>query len=1162
MRSLAFLAFLLPATALAQEDKVAGLFTEAGQLPLVSQSLEVRAGGGEVEMKLIQVFSNPHGEVRQADYHLFLPDDAVVVGFGFWQGDRFLASTLKEKTKAEAAHKKAASEGRATAIMKNERSIQSFSVYPVLAGERKKVETTFRMPVIREAGRSHVTLPVDDVLGPPAATMTMLVEVNSDEPLTDFGIDGAKHVLLGKSQKHLKVALATRHPAELWWQEQTPALHVQAVSVPLDGAEWGTEVRVVLNDAKDWQHHYDAIHLFVDGSFSMRRRAWTVAELVDRLRERAPGPVTVTLIGESEAALGDSAGEPVARGILTGKVGHRATWDAFDRAWRARDCDRSGIRCAIISDAPISGLPASSDRAIVLLSDAHELAYTEGQRPEGALLFQPGVDGPAKLRTVADELVLPVLQVTSLSRGGKSVDLAKQRVRVAEGSMARLYTPDSGALDLVGVLGGKKIERRLEPIALDPKSEEGKRVRRNVYRHKLVEMMNEYRVSSDAALKKRIVEISLREEIPTAFTALQVDDPELSLVAIKPGDPILTVHGEPRMTHADVWYPFGETRRLSPEGDRWTDRFLVPRYWKQGGYRVKVFKTFDDGSVREEKTAYLLDEKGPTASVTIANGMLSIDTASETGEVSSVRVHGKGGTIALSPLGTRWQAPLASLPPKFHIVLRDRAANQTALACEIANGKLAVEDAPASAVARIAPTSRTASLSLEGEGMRVEGTEVIAKSLRFPLAGLDLRSVKLSARLDLGDRTLLGTRGGDVLEVRGGAATVLARFPSHPITGFAKRGDSILMGVLGQGLYDITGSKVKKSRIDVGSRFVTAVATQNGEIFVGTGYAGLWRIHKGTAIKTLFKSELVASLEPGSRGLVIHSGDGHYRQTRRDRFVKIKGPAPAIGSTRMMAAVEHGGEIFVGGFDRGLFTLDGNAIDLSLSPMEKRINALASHEGDLWIGSEGGLLRVRNGKAERVLDGAVHDLASSRSGLAVASARGLFVVRDGAPARADQQNGDGESGYGAVAWWNGALYAGGLDGLYVVDDGALRQIGRGEGLDANWVTALAVHDGELLAGTYSDGVWRWDGKNASAIPGLEAQWVPPHAIREISGAVWIGGLGMPPARIAHGSAIDAIAVPVEDVYDAIGVGENVVLLTSEGVVTVSPFSTPSLVKSK
>ena len=86
-RPAALLALLLPALftspARAQDDAAAGLFTEARQLPLVSQALSVEVDGDEALLHLTQVFANEGGALGQADYQLHLPEGASVEGFGF-----------------------------------------------------------------------------------------------------------------------------------------------------------------------------------------------------------------------------------------------------------------------------------------------------------------------------------------------------------------------------------------------------------------------------------------------------------------------------------------------------------------------------------------------------------------------------------------------------------------------------------------------------------------------------------------------------------------------------------------------------------------------------------------------------------------------------------------------------------------------------------------------------------------------------------------------------------------------------------------------------------------------------------------------------------------------------------------------------------------------
>ena len=74
-----------------------GLFGEATQLPIVSQSVIVKAGGADALFEVEQVFYNSGKSLSQAEYRLHLPEGASVTDFGFWDGGEYLGATLKER---------------------------------------------------------------------------------------------------------------------------------------------------------------------------------------------------------------------------------------------------------------------------------------------------------------------------------------------------------------------------------------------------------------------------------------------------------------------------------------------------------------------------------------------------------------------------------------------------------------------------------------------------------------------------------------------------------------------------------------------------------------------------------------------------------------------------------------------------------------------------------------------------------------------------------------------------------------------------------------------------------------------------------------------------------------------------------------------------------
>lgn len=1173
--SLVVLALLVvPLAARAQHDRAAGLFTEARLLPLVSQSMTVDVAGPEAVVRVVQTFVNDGPALGQADYHLYLPDGGSVVGFGFWEGDRFLASKLREKSEAEARHAKAADEGRATGIVRTERNIQTFSVFPVRAGERKRVEVTLRLPIARELGRQQLLLPVDEFLGQPGPDSTVVVELTSDEPLAEVGMTGAKPVVLARTKRSARLAASTRQPLTVWWREEGPALLLRAESTSLGDGTRAVQLRVALDDAGEWKARHERLELLVDASFSMRRRSAALGELLGRLHDQAPVPVRVHAVAErAEPVPSDGDPRKLVRALLSGRYGHVASWKVFEATARDLGCDSPKVNCLALTDPQLEGLPGGElALPTLLLADPHELSHLEGRLPTTALVFQPGTESAARLFALADRLVLPSIEIRELAQAGEALELpGRQERRAAEGGMLRLFAATSSAepISVRGTIAGQELERVLPIVPVPDEGETGKAIRRGFIAKRLAAWMESYRRSPDGELKKLIVDTSLREGIPTAFTALQVDDPALSLAAIKPGDPQLTVHGEPGLREVTAWYPFGEWRRLVADGPRdvWIDRFLVPRGWNERSYRIDVFKTFADGTVRREEAWYRLDERGPSALVRLdGHGALRIEPGRDGEPFAAILVHGANGRVlTLSPIAGVWSVPVADLPGAFSVVVRDFAGNRTTIACRLERGRLRVDTSPRRRTPPAPPPLTTlrathrpgGPLSLDGDTLHLAhaGTDHA-----WPVSDATVSSLELRSLLDLGGgRLLFGTTGGDLVALtceagRCQARAITREFSAFPITGLARLGDRVLIGVLGRGLSEWDGRRVRRSPLRVGSAFVTGLASVDGELFVGTAYEGLWRSDGTRTVRERFPHEHVAALSMRAGRLVVESGFGTFRRLGRDRFTRDAGPTLREGSPALTTAVEHEGRLFVGGFDRGLFVLEGRTLapaPLPLGTVERHVNALVSFAGALWIGTEAGLLAVRDGGTPaRVLAPAVHDLAVGPDGLAVATTGGLFVVAaDGSPRRVDFQSGAGTSRFMSVAWWRGALYAGGMEGLYVFEHSAGRQLGRAEGFDAGWVTALLPRGDALLVGTYDAGVHELRDGRVRTLGGLAHQWVPPRGLREVGGAVWIGGLGMAPVRLRDGRA-EAIGLPVRDVNDVVGVAGGVVLLTSEGPVFV------------
>jgi hypothetical protein len=519
-----------PTAIRAQEDRPAGLFTKARQLPLVSQSISLQIAGGEAELRLVQLFFNDGEEVGQADYQLYLPEGASVRGFGFWNDEEFLAARLREKKEAEARHQAAAGEGRATSIMKKESNIHSFSVYPVAAGEQKKVEVRLSIPIERELGRYRVRIPVDEFLGSPAPSTSVLIELRSEERVVDLGVTAGTPQWIRRDETSRQLILSLREDAELWWTEEGPPLLLRAEAVALGDGDLGLRVRAALNDGGEWREPIERLELVIDASYSMRRRTAALRRFLDRVSRGATVDVRFHTVAE-EAAEWTSVEEVVAA-VVAGKVGHRLHGDRLAGEIERLGCS-AAVRCSVVGDPQMEGIAEFRETGVqvVLLSDVHERAYFDGELPSEASVCLPGVDPDACLLALADELVRPVLEIDALLQDGDEIALpGRQSRRVAEGGVLRLYGRVGARSDVEvrGTIDGESFIELLPVELLDDSAPGALIVRRGVFREVLAGWMDRYRREPDAELKRQIVETSVREGIPTAFTALQVDDPRLA----------------------------------------------------------------------------------------------------------------------------------------------------------------------------------------------------------------------------------------------------------------------------------------------------------------------------------------------------------------------------------------------------------------------------------------------------------------------------------------------------------------------------------------------------------------------------------------------------------------------------------------------------------
>jgi hypothetical protein len=492
----------------------------------------VRLEGGEGVLDLEQVFANDGAAIAQADYRLPLPEGATVSAFGFWRGERFLAAELRERAEAEHAHAEAALAGRASGLLRTAGPAAgpscSFSIAPVPAGSLQRVSVTLRLPVASERGRSSLRLPLDRLLGQRAPGATAVVHLQILAPLRAFGVDGASPVVLARRPRRVDLALASDQSVEVWWSEEGPPLLTAGEVVPLDDGSFAVQLRLRLNDGARWRAAPRPLVLLVDASFSMRRRAAAVRQALERLAALGAVPARVVAVAEGVVELPPGDPDELMRRLF-GYAGFHATWDDLAAAGRALGCGTSALRCVVLSDPQVAGLPAALEPGdgleLLLLAETDELAHLGTGLPPGAAVFQPGVEPLGKLHGLVDPWVLPVLELRGAEQRGGTLELeAGPRRSAAEGGMLRLFgaSHSDEPIELHLAVDGQAVRRTVELAPLGEATPAGRAVRRGLFASRLERWMREYRLSRDPDLRGRIVELSLREEIPTELTGLQV----------------------------------------------------------------------------------------------------------------------------------------------------------------------------------------------------------------------------------------------------------------------------------------------------------------------------------------------------------------------------------------------------------------------------------------------------------------------------------------------------------------------------------------------------------------------------------------------------------------------------------------------------------------
>ena len=301
---------------------------------------------------------------------------------------------------------------------------------------------------------------------------------------------------------------------------------------------------------------------------------------------------------------------------------------------------------------------------------------------------------------------------------------------------------------------------------------------------------------------------------------------------------------------------------------------------------------------------------------------------------------------------------------------------------------------------------------------------------------------------------------------------------------------------------------------------------------------------------------------------------GLYRVDSRGRSARLM-PAGPIG-TANLTILEDGPESFwLGVAKRGLYHVQGSAAvsygtreglpdvpvrDLRFTP-----------SGDLWVSTDGGVMRWSGGRFISVEDGddlarfgpPSHLFVDREGSLWVSRRKGIAVLRNWLITGISQAEGLGsENTYPILEDGSGVVWVGTWPGLNRIRDGSIEQVASSDGKTPGIVSALAEdRAGGLWVGTFGLGIWRV--RNGLLSQVLRLDQVHANGVEALledrTGNLWVGTTngvywyrdgvyGSPPAvPDTHGQSACAL---LEDRDGAIWIGTQELIRVRGGSATV------------
>ncbi len=330
------------------------------------------------------------------------------------------------------------------------------------------------------------------------------------------------------------------------------------------------------------------------------------------------------------------------------------------------------------------------------------------------------------------------------------------------------------------------------------------------------------------------------------------------------------------------------------------------------------------------------------------------------------------------------------------------------------------------------------------------------------------------------------------------------------------------------------------------SAFLALAETSDGTLWLGSN-EGLfsWRAGRFKRYSTAdgLASNHVQALAEAANGELVVGTDRSITLFRGGH-----GDAPGRGWDQVRGIVRAyvrraDGSEFIG-TDEGVWhTAGGSGADAGApAPLDlpgSSFNCILDAPDGLWVGSSLGLYHLRRdgrnetiGTAQGLTNLRVLCLLRDRDGnLWIGTGGGLFRLRDG---RIEAASYPGTFGTTTIQCLcedhDGTLWVGSFSGLFALRNRAVTAVGSREGLPNTGVTAvLEARDGAWWIGTWSGGVFRYEPRRGIT-PWGQADASPTDHVLSFAetgdGALWIGGTRTA-LRLA-GSRTDNFLLPTEE----------------------------------